>query len=119
MRVCRVVVILRLPEALEREARNAGGRRRISSFPSCVESQGVSAGVAHLEFLRRPPALRASRSMPPAAQDDNHCGGCLYVPCIGDFGSTISTLLRVRSMDIIAPRRSPVGAVTVAGAPVR
>src|SRR5205807_873502 len=51
-------VILRLPEPGAAKQRNGGGRRRISSFPSCVESQSVSAGVAHLEILHRPAALR-------------------------------------------------------------
>src|SRR5437763_8021650 len=45
-------VILRLPEPGAAKQRNGGGRRRISSFPSCVESKRVAARVAHLEIVR-------------------------------------------------------------------
>src|SRR3954452_15205871 len=34
----RRIVILRLPEPGAAKQRNGGGRRRISSFPTCVES---------------------------------------------------------------------------------
>src|SRR4051812_41934720 len=53
------------------EAGVAEDGRRISSFPSCVESQGVSVKVAHLGILRRPSPIRASRYSAPAAQDDS------------------------------------------------
>jgi AraC-like DNA-binding protein len=46
------------PEALEREARNAAGRRRISRCATPAETEWDSKQLGKLEILRRPPPFR-------------------------------------------------------------
>lgn len=88
--------------------------------PLCRCPVGHSAPVE----LERHGALGASRATDrqptTCAAGRANYGFGLYDPCIGVFVALmLSTLFRIRSIEIISPLSVPFGAVTVAGAPVR
>src|SRR3954469_3839754 len=59
------------PEAPDREAGSAGGRRRISRFAARAEPRWDSTQFGKLEILRRPPASSPSAPRLRQPQDDS------------------------------------------------